>query len=93
MRLTGLDWRLQEVMAASDVFSTATLSSVLKERGVLLPVSQLDRLVSEKPERVNMKLIVALLEIFDCTLEDLAPRVTLAEPAPTSSPDASIKDT
>ena len=71
MRLIGYDWRLREVMAAAGMFSTTKLVPLLEERGVYLSTSQVYRLAAEKPERMNMHALVALLDIFDCTFEDL----------------------
>lgn len=89
MRLIGYDWRLREVMAAAGMFSTTKLVPLLEERGVYLSTSQVYRLAAEKPERMNMHALVALLDIFDCTFEDLAPRVVLgAAAAATGTEDA-----
>ncbi|MCV7694696.1 helix-turn-helix transcriptional regulator [Micrococcus luteus] len=77
MRLIGFEWRLREVMAAAGMFSTTKLVPLLEERGVYLSTSQVYRLAAEKPERMNMQALVALLDIFDCTFEELAPRVVL----------------
>ncbi|WP_152545380.1 helix-turn-helix domain-containing protein, partial [Microbacterium sp. CH12i] len=73
MRLIGFEWRLREVMAAAGMFSTTKLVPLLEERGVYLSTSQVYRLAAEKPERMNMQALVALLDIFDCTFEELAP--------------------
>ena len=79
MKLIGYDWRLREVMASAGMFSTTKLVPLLEERGVYLSTSQVYRLAAEKPERMNMHALVALLDIFDCTFEDLAPRVVLGD--------------
>ena len=89
MRLIGYEWRLREVMAAAGMFSTTKLVPLLEERGVHLSTSQVYRLAAEKPERMNMQALVALLDIFDCTFEELAPRVLLgSEAAATGTSDA-----
>ena len=79
MSMIGYEWRLREVMAAAGMFSTTKLVPLLAERGVHLSTSQVYRLAAEKPERMNMLALVALLDIFDCTFEELAPRVLLGE--------------
>ena len=61
MRLIGFEWRLREVMAAAGMFSTTKLVPLLEERGVYLSTSQVYRLAAEKPERMNMQALVALL--------------------------------
>ena len=89
MRLIGYEWRLREVMAAAGMFSTTKLVPRLEDRGVHLSTSQVYRLAAEKPERMNMQALVALLDIFDCTFEELAPRVLLGgEAAATGTTDA-----
>lgn len=87
MRMIGYEWRLREIMAASGMFSTTKLVPLLAERGVHLSTSQVYRLAAEKPERMNMQALVALLDIFDCTFEQLAPRVLLGEAEATGSDD------
>lgn len=81
MRMIGFEWRLREVMAAAGMFSTTKLVPLLEERGVYLSTSQVYRLAAEKPERMNMHALVALLDIFDCTFEELAQRVALGSVA------------
>lgn len=81
MRLIGYEWRLREIMAAAGMFSTTKLVPLLAERGVHLSTSQVYRLAAEKPERMNMQALVALLDIFDCTFEQLAPTVMLGADA------------
>lgn len=88
MRLIEYEWRLRELMAAAGMFSTTKLVPLLAERGVHLSTSQVYRLAAEKPERMNMQALVALLDIFDCTFEELAPRVVLGESAATGTADA-----
>src|SRR5919109_4179100 len=64
-------WRLREVMAKRGMFSTTDLRPLLAARGVDLSASQVYRLVVDKPERLNLRTLMALLDIFDCTMEDL----------------------
>ncbi len=57
--------------------------------GVELSASQVYRLVTDKPERLSMKVLIALCDILDCTPADLidpyaepaARRKTAGEPA------------
>ncbi|MBF8192302.1 helix-turn-helix transcriptional regulator [Nonomuraea sp. K274] len=35
------------------------------------PYSQVYRLVAERPERLNLRMLMALPDILDCTTEDL----------------------
>ncbi|MGR6916749.1 helix-turn-helix domain-containing protein [[Actinomadura] parvosata] len=64
-------WRLREVMAARGLFSTTALRPLLAERGIDLSPSQVYRLVAEKPERLSLRTLVALLDILDCAMDDL----------------------
>lgn len=70
---TKLDyrWRLRELMASRGLFSTTDLRPKLAERGIHLSSSQVYRLVTEKPERLNLKALMALLDILGCRMEDL----------------------
>jgi DNA-binding Xre family transcriptional regulator len=64
-------WRLREVMAKRGMFTTTKLRPLLAARGVDLSPSQVYRLVVDKPERLNLRTLMALLDILDCTMEDL----------------------
>ncbi|MCZ1000854.1 helix-turn-helix transcriptional regulator [Streptomyces mirabilis] len=64
-------WRLREIMAEQGMFTTAALQPLLAERGVNLSTSQVYRLVTEKPERLSLKVLMALIDIFGCPMDDL----------------------
>lgn len=64
-------WHLRRVMAERDMFSTTDLLGPLAERGIRLSTSQVYRLVVERPERLSLKILMALLDILGCTMEDL----------------------
>lgn len=81
MNVLGYEWRLREVMAAAGMFSTTKLIPLLNERGITLSKSQVYRLAAEKPERLNMHVLVALMDILDCTADDLVRRVELGASA------------
>lgn len=69
-------WHLRKVMATRGMFSTTDLRPLLAERGIDLSSSQTYRLVVERPERLSLKTLMALLDILDCTMEDLIEPVT-----------------
>lgn len=73
-------WHLRQVMATRGMFSTTDLIAPLAERGIKLSSSQVYRLVVERPERLSLKILMALLDILDCAMEDLIEPVTVAEP-------------
>ncbi|HEX9353142.1 MAG TPA: helix-turn-helix transcriptional regulator [Streptosporangiaceae bacterium] len=64
-------WKLREVMATRGLFQTTHLRPKLAERGIRLSDSQVYRLVTDKPERLNLKILMALLDILGCRMDDL----------------------
>jgi DNA-binding Xre family transcriptional regulator len=64
-------WHLRKVMADRGMFITTDLIAPLAERGISLSSSQVYRLVVERPERLSLKILMALLDILDCTMDDL----------------------
>lgn len=71
-------WHLRRVMAERDMYSTTDLSGPLAERGIKLSTSQVYRLVVERPERLSLRILVALLDILGCTMDDLIEPVAAA---------------
>lgn len=71
-------WHLRELMAAQGMYSTSALRPLLAERGVDLSTSQVYRLVTEKPERLSMKVLMALLDILGCPMDQLIEPITAA---------------
>ena len=71
-------WHLRTVMAGRGMFSTTDLIPLLAERGITLSSSQVYRLVAERPERLSLKILMALLDILDCTMDDLIEPVAAA---------------
>jgi DNA-binding Xre family transcriptional regulator len=74
-------WNLRQVMANRGMFQTTDLIDPLTERGIRLSSSQVYRLVVARPERLSLKVLMALLDILDCTMEDLIEPVATAKPA------------
>src|SRR6266705_4939634 len=71
-------WHLRQVMASRGMFATTDLIEPLAQRGIRLSSSQVYRLVAERPERLSLKVMVALLDILDCPVEDLIEPVAAA---------------
>ncbi|HWU47206.1 MAG TPA: helix-turn-helix transcriptional regulator [Humibacter sp.] len=69
--LISYEWRLREQMAAVGMFHATGLMPQLQARGIHLSASQVHRLVSERPERLNLHVLVALTNILGCTADDL----------------------
>ena len=64
-------WHLRQVMATRGMFATTDLIGPLAQRGIGLSSSQVYRLVVERPERLSLKVLMALLDILDCTMAEL----------------------
>jgi DNA-binding Xre family transcriptional regulator len=73
MVMAGVDytWRLREVMAAHGVWKTTDLGPLLADRGVELSAAQVYRLAAKVPERLSLRTLAALCDIFDCTPNEL----------------------
>jgi DNA-binding Xre family transcriptional regulator len=65
-------------MAARGMFSTTGLIGPLADRDITLSSSQVYRLVTDRPERLSLKILMALLDILDCTMNDLIEPVAAA---------------
>jgi len=70
-RRLNFHWHLRRLMAAHDMWKTTQLAPLLRERGVELSETQVYRLVTDKPERLSMRTLVALCDIFECSPADL----------------------
>ena len=64
-------WHLRLRMAEQGMFNSPELAAALRERGVTLSDSQVWRLVTGTPERLNLRVLVALCDILGCTPSDL----------------------
>ena len=76
-------WHLRQVMAARGMFATTDLIEPLVQRGIHLSSSQVYRLVVDRPERLSLKILMALLDILDCTMDDLIEPVATVSAATT----------
>jgi DNA-binding Xre family transcriptional regulator len=74
-------WHLRQVMASRGMFATTDLVGPLADREVRLSSSQVYRLATERPERLSLKVLMALLDILDCTMEDLIEPAAAVKPA------------
>ena len=79
IRQVDYSWKLRQVMAEHGMFQTTELAPLLAERGIELSPVQVYRLVAQTPERLNLRVLAALCDIFDCTPEVLIE--TTAQPA------------
>jgi DNA-binding Xre family transcriptional regulator len=83
-------WNLRQVMAARGMFATTDLIPLLADRGIRLSSSQVYRLVTERPERLSLKVLMALLDILDCQMEDLVEPVATTTPVRRSKAAGSV---
>jgi DNA-binding Xre family transcriptional regulator len=67
----GYQWNLRLLMAQRGMFATTDLAPLLAERGVVLSGTQVYRLVTQTPERLALRTLMALCDILDCTPNDL----------------------
>ena len=74
-------WHLRQVMATRGMFSTTDLIGPLTDRDITLSSSQVYRLVTDRPERLSLKILMALLDILGCTMDDLIEPVAAASAA------------
>ena len=75
----GYSWHLRRLMAERDMFSTSDLQPHLAERGIELSSVQVYRLVTQTPERLNLKVLAALCDILDAHPGDLIEPVVEAK--------------
>jgi DNA-binding Xre family transcriptional regulator len=68
------EWRLRPLLAEKGVYTAAQLSPLLAEHGVRLSETQVWRLLTGKPERLNLHTLMVLCDILDCTSNDLIRR-------------------
>ena len=71
-------WHLRKIMADRGMFSTTDIIPLLADRGITLSSSQVYRLVTE---RLSLKILMALLDILDCPIDDLIEPVAAADAA------------
>jgi DNA-binding Xre family transcriptional regulator len=76
----GYKWNLRQIMAANGLWKTSELSPLLEERGAVLSAAQVYRLVANEPERLSLKTLAALCDIFACSPSDLI-EITAGEEA------------
>ena len=71
MKTVAYRWHLRKVMNDHGLHNTTDLVPLLADRGVVMTSTQVYRIVTGEPERLNMRLLAALCDIFGCTPNDL----------------------
>ncbi|QAY61192.1 XRE family transcriptional regulator [Microbacterium protaetiae] len=64
-------WRVREIMARRRIFTAKELAPLLHERGITLTPNGIWRIVSGEPERISLKMLVALCDALDVEMNDL----------------------
>jgi DNA-binding Xre family transcriptional regulator len=64
-------WRLEERMHERGIHQITALQRQLAAHGIDLSSSQIHRLVTQTPERLNLEVLAALCEILDCSPAEL----------------------
>jgi DNA-binding Xre family transcriptional regulator len=67
----GYRWNLRILMANAGMYATSDLIPLLAERGVVLSAAQVYRLVTQTPERLSLRTLMALCDILGATPNDL----------------------
>jgi DNA-binding Xre family transcriptional regulator len=64
-------WRVREIMARRGVHTATELAALLHDRGITLTANAIWRIVTQEPERISFKVLVALCDALDVTPNDL----------------------
>jgi DNA-binding Xre family transcriptional regulator len=72
------EWRLRLLMAERGMFKATDLGPRLAEHGIRLSDSQVWRLVTGRPERLNLRLLMVFCEILGCEPGELVRRADVA---------------
>jgi DNA-binding Xre family transcriptional regulator len=72
------EWRLRVLMAENGMFKAIDLAPRLAEHGIRLSDSQVWRLVTGRPERLNLRLMIVLCDILGCDPGELVKRTDVA---------------
>jgi DNA-binding Xre family transcriptional regulator len=71
MARSRFTWRLEELMHQRGIHQITALQRELYESGIDLSSSQIHRLVTQSPERLNLEVLAALCEILSCSPAEL----------------------
>ena len=74
------EWRLRPLLAERGIYTAAQLKPHLEGYGIWLSDSQVYRLLTGKPERLNLRVLMALCELLDCTPTELIRPVQSSAP-------------
>lgn len=66
-----LEWRLAVMMAERGIRTATELHRQLIEYGIDISSDRVSRVVSQKPERLNLDLLACLATVLNCNTDDL----------------------
>jgi DNA-binding Xre family transcriptional regulator len=89
----ALQWRLHAVMADRGIRTATELHRRLQPYGVDITSHQLSRIVAKMPERLNTRVLSALMTVLDCTANELLRSVALEAVEPEPVPSISARKT
>ena len=79
-------------MAAHGLWKTSDLGPLLAERGVVLSAAQVYRLAAKVPERLSLRTLAALCDIFSCSPNELIETGLAAQRQSEEHPEATVVD-
>jgi DNA-binding Xre family transcriptional regulator len=85
-------WQLRQVMATHGLWKTSDLGPLLAERGVVLSPAQVYRLAAQVPERLSLRTLAALCDIFSCTPDELIQTGLATPPPKVEQPEGTVVD-
>ena len=62
MAKLSYEWHLRQIMATRGLFKTTDLAPLLADRGIRLSPAQVYRLVTQTPERLSLRVLMALCD-------------------------------
>lgn len=71
MATLDFTWNLRQIMADQGMFQTTDLHPLLAQHGVGMSREQVYRLVTQKPQRLSMEVLMALCASLGCQPNDL----------------------
>ena len=80
----------ERLVACRNPVLATDLLAPLSRRGITLSSSQVYRLVADRPERLSLKILMALLDNLDCTMEELIEPVAAAGQARAAGGQAGV---
>lgn len=86
----GYRWNLRLLMAGAGMYATSDLVAPLAERGVILSATQVYRLVTQTPERLSLRTLMALCDILGATPNDLIEPVAAAPAKKAAAASATV---